>query len=174
MGSSQSKQDEKVSLHSETPIQFSPTLVEQLAQRLDSSEVPPERQSALDTEIRSKIQKQLFHLHKEEEHVRQQIEAALEKENLDRERSMAADDAAAGSVKTSAALLGDLEEIQTKIDRFKSRKDLAHFPAVKEHQDAVIACYQSQPQKTLDCWRQVQKFKASVAQVEQDYFKSLQ
>lgn len=121
--------------------QFSPDVVDQMSNRLASPEPTPERQSTLDAHIRSRIQAELVQLRKEEENVRQQIESALEKENLDRERAMAQDADESGGVKSSAALLGDLEEIQSKIDRFKSRKNLADFPALKEHQQAVIACY---------------------------------
>lgn len=78
--------------------------------------------------------------------MREEIQQTLEKENLDRERSMAgeaseAGDTASGTVKSSAALLGDLEEIQTKIDRFKSRSLLTDHPAVKAYQEAVVSCY---------------------------------
>lgn len=74
--------------------------------------------------------------------MRQQIEAALEKENLDRERSLAGDQPAeTGGIKSSAVLLGDLEQMQAKIGRFKTRISLQDHPQVKEHQQAVISCY---------------------------------
>lgn len=162
-----------------------------LADRLASPETTPERQSTLDAHIRSRIQSELEHLRKEEENVRQEIEKALEKENLDRERTMAGtasetEGDALGDVKSSAALVGDLEEIRSKVDRFQTRRDLSAFPAVKADGEAVISCYQcvyflfdtstallicifvrANPTTPLDCWRQVQNFKASVAQVEQ-------
>ncbi|KAJ3514577.1 hypothetical protein NMY22_g14686 [Coprinellus aureogranulatus] len=71
--------------------QFSPDVVNQLSDNLETPETTPQRQSVIDAHIRARIQGELERLKKEEEDVRHQIEAALEKENLDRERSMAGD-----------------------------------------------------------------------------------
>jgi MICOS complex subunit MIC19 len=109
--------------------------------------VPPERQTTLDEQVRSRIQSELKRLREEEENVRRQIESALEKENLDRERSMAGgqDDEAAesttNSVGSSAALMGDLDEIRSKVDRFHAKRDLAEYPIVKSSGEAVVSCY---------------------------------
>lgn len=113
-----------------------------------ASTVPsPERQSTLDAHIRSRIQSELEHLRQQEDEVKQEIERALEKENLDRERAMAgevsrgAEEGSAGSVKSSAALLGDLEELREKVDRFQSRRALTEFPEVQATSEAVVSCY---------------------------------
>lgn len=114
----------------------------------------------------------------------------MEKENLDREKAMAGQAseegrAGAGSVKSSAALLGDLEEIRSKIDRFQIRKSLASYPGLKASQDALVSCYKyvvismwaimvinitfskrSHATSSLDCWMEVVNFKNSVAQLE--------
>lgn len=76
--------------------------------------------------------------------MRERIEQALEKENLDRERSLAGETVTGdetGSVKDSVSLLNDLEDIRQKVDRFHSRKDLQDVPQVKSYQEAVLACY---------------------------------
>jgi len=80
--------------------------------------------------------------------VRREIEAVLERENLDRERGMTGDDssdtagAAHGNVKNSTVLLGDLEEIRQKVDRYHARASLTDHPEVKEAREAVVSCYQ--------------------------------
>ena len=77
--------------------------------------------------------------------MQREIEAALERENLDRERGMAGDadaDAAHGDVKNSTVLLGDLEEVRQKVDRYRVRASLADHLSVKEARDAVASCYQ--------------------------------
>ncbi|KAJ7429791.1 hypothetical protein B0H11DRAFT_2401356, partial [Mycena galericulata] len=51
----------------------------------------PERQNTIGAQIRARIQAELQHLHAEEQSMRDQIQAALEKENLDCERAMAGD-----------------------------------------------------------------------------------
>jgi len=102
---------------------------------------------------------------------------ALEKENLEREKSMAGEvaerDGTLGSVKSSAALMGDLEEIRSEVDRFHSRQEAEGVRVVKEKGEAVVSCYRSHPTATLECWREVSEFKASVAQAEQEYYDSL-
>lgn len=180
MGASQSKpdSDEQV-FRAETPIQFSEDVVNDLVDHT-ATPVPPERQSTLDAQIRSRIQAELQHLRQEEEAVREEIERALEKENLDRERAMAGEaaDAAdgadeAGRVKSSAALMGDLEELRQKVERFQTRRALNEFPDVQAKSEAVVNCYKSHPTTTLDCWREVNEFKNSVAKVEQHYIDTL-
>lgn len=126
--------------------QFSQDVVNQLSNRLESSDTSPERQTVLDAHIRARIQDELEHLRREEEHVQQEIERALEKENLDKERAMAGkasggDGSSAGEVRSSAALQGDLEEIREKISKYQSRKELAEYPEVKNSGDAVVECY---------------------------------
>jgi altered-inheritance-of-mitochondria protein 13 len=83
--------------------------------------------------------------------VQREIEAALERENLDRERGMAGDattaaaagaDGAHGDVKNSTVLLGDLEEVRQKVDRYRVRASLADHLGVKETREAVASCYQ--------------------------------
>jgi MICOS complex subunit MIC19 len=106
--------------------------------------VAPERQSSIDAHIRSRIQVELEHLRKEEEHVRREIESTLEKENLDRERAMAGvpeSEATVGTLKSSTALSEDLEQIRSKIDRFHPRKRLELFPHVKSAGETVLSCY---------------------------------
>ena len=73
--------------------------------------------------------------------VQREIEAALERENLDRERGMAGEGAAHGDVKNSTVLLGDLEEVRQKVDRYRIRASLADLPEVKEAREAVASCY---------------------------------
>ncbi|KAF5391845.1 hypothetical protein D9757_001622 [Collybiopsis confluens] len=177
MGASQS--NGQVVLRSETPVQFAPDVIEQLSERQASSTPTPERQSTLDEHIRTRIQNEVRQLRKAEEQVQEEIRSALEKENLDREKTMAGEasvnaEAGAGSVKSSAALLGDLEEIRVKIDRFQTRKSLVNYPELKASQDALISCYKSHLNSSLQCWKEVANFKASVSQLEKEYFKTLQ
>lgn len=119
-----------------------------------------------------------------------EIEQALEKENLDKEREMAGEETGTaegvtGSLKSSTSLLGDLEDVRQKVERFHKRKDLEESPLLREKGEAVVLCYQSvdfvphtsfidptigdrsNPTTPLDCWRAVGEFKAAVSKVEQ-------
>lgn len=110
-----------------------------------SADTSPERQSTLDAHVRARIQAELQHLRAEEEIVQKEIELALERENIDREMSSAggepSDEVAEGDAKNSTTLMGDLEEIRTKVDRFQARRQLSDYPAVKESGEAVVLCY---------------------------------
>ncbi|KAG6889786.1 hypothetical protein C0992_004204 [Termitomyces sp. T32_za158] len=193
MGASQSKSetDEHV-FTNETPISFSHDVVNQLSDRLESSETSLERQSALDSHIRSKIQGEIEGLRQEEDRIRQEIELALEKENLDREKGSSEDGTEGiGRIRGSVELMGDLEEIRSKVDRYQHRKDLSEFPEVRSAAEAVVSCYRcafstpslnnlvckllrTHSSTPLDCWKEVAQFKDSVALVEQQHFKALQ
>ena len=121
--------------------QFSGDVVNSLADRSAATDPTPERQATIDEHIRGRINSELSRLRAEEENVQSEIARALEKENLDRERGMAGDAEEAGGVKSSAALMGDLEEIRSKVDRFKERRGLKDFPTVKAGAEAVAECY---------------------------------
>jgi MICOS complex subunit MIC19 len=117
-------------------------VVNHLSDQLHASEVPPARQTTLDEQIRARIQNELAHLREEENSVREEIERALEKENLDKERALAGgSDEENGGAKSSTALMGDLEEVRQKVDRFKTRRDLTDFPEVKVKGEAVVSCF---------------------------------
>jgi len=127
-------------------VQFSPDVVSRLADRIEATEPTPERQSILDAHVRARIHDELEHLKKEEEHVRQEIERALERENLDREKSMAGealegDRASVGDVKNSAALLGDLEEVRIKVERYHTNRNMSEFPGIDASSAALVECY---------------------------------
>ncbi|EGO00362.1 hypothetical protein SERLA73DRAFT_180937 [Serpula lacrymans var. lacrymans S7.3] len=176
MGAGQSKpeSDDNEYRH-ETPIQFSQDVVNHLADRVNLPETTPERQTTLDAHIRSRIQADLKQLRTEEENVQREIEVALEKENLDRERSMAGDteEEAHGDIKSSTSLMNDIEEIRSKVDRTQTRQQLGDLFEVNEKSQAVASCYQSNPTTPLNCWREVASFKMSVARAETQYFESL-
>ncbi|KAG8217404.1 P-loop containing nucleoside triphosphate hydrolase protein [Butyriboletus roseoflavus] len=152
--------------HPETPIEISPDVVNNLSARLASENTMPERQFAIDSHVRERIQNELTALRAEEETVQLEIHRALEKENLDREMSMVEDGSTHGGLKTGVALIGDLEEIREKVDRFQTRRQLGDFPSVQETGEAIASCYRMNLTTPLECWREVVRFKAAVADAE--------
>jgi MICOS complex subunit MIC19 len=158
MGAGQSRTEDEKVFYNETPIQvctfcvfnanryltvtvqFSQQVVDQLQA---SPAMPSERQSTLDAHVQSRIQAELARLQEQEKEVREQIETALEKENLDRERVMAGeeDPEVVGSIKSSASLMGDLDEVEKKVERYHSKLDPIDYPQVKEHGEALASCY---------------------------------
>jgi len=173
MGASQSKADNEQVFYNPVPIQVSPELASQLSDATLSPDVSPARQAALDAGVRAKISAEAARLHEGDDILRREIEAALERENLDRERSMAGDADETGNVKNSTTLLGDLEEVRQKVDRYRARASLADHPDVKKASEAVASCYQTNPTTALNCWSEVAAFRGAVARLEQEYVDSL-
>jgi len=167
------------------PQQVSEELATQLSDTSLSPEVSPIRHAILDQNVRAKISAEATRIHGEGEgvdNVQREIEAALERENLDRERGMAGDaDAEAeakggvahGDIKNSTVLLGDLEEVRQKVERYRERASLTDHLSVKEAREAVASCYQANPTTTLNCWSEVAAFRSTVAELEQKYVDSL-
>jgi altered-inheritance-of-mitochondria protein 13 len=46
-----------------------------------------------------------------------------------------------GNVKSSASLMGDLDEVQKKVERYHAKRDSADYPHVKEQSEALVSCY---------------------------------
>jgi altered-inheritance-of-mitochondria protein 13 len=101
----------------------------------------PERQSTLDAHIRARINAELGRLREEEKLVQEQIEAALEKENLSREREGPDRDEAEGGATNSLSIQGALEEVQRKVDRFHAKRDISGYLSVNESSQKLIECY---------------------------------
>ena len=136
-------------------MQFSQDVIHHLSDSLVSTNTSPERQSTLDAHVKSRIATELKRLRAEEEDVRNQIRAALEKENLDREANLVGTPAVAAAVGTeggagaegprkvtsSTMLKGDLDEIQAKAEKYQARRALEQLPGVQEKQQALVECY---------------------------------
>ncbi|EJU05671.1 hypothetical protein DACRYDRAFT_20085 [Dacryopinax primogenitus] len=195
MGADQSKpsQDaEKIVYGDQSSVNFSADLLSHLSDTHASPHPTPERQETLDAHIRSRIHAELQRLQHEETEVRAEIERVLEKENLDREAASVSASAPAegegeeGAVEEkevagpgavhSGILSRDMEELRKKVERFESGKMMRGEgrEEVKEKQDALVACYKANPTRSLDCWREVGEFKASVAKLEDRYIRSFQ
>lgn len=116
-----------------------------LADSASSASGVAERQSTLDARVRARIDTELVRLREEEEQVRREIEGALEKENIDHElhgSTVAQEDSEEGSERValhSVTLLGDVEEIRQKVDKFHS-KHVELDLAAQAAQD-VVQCY---------------------------------
>ncbi|KAI5124018.1 hypothetical protein M0805_003850 [Coniferiporia weirii] len=185
MGAGQSKNEleDEVTL-TQTPVQFSQDVVNHLADAAAAPGPSLERQSAMDNQIRNHIQAELMRLQQEEQELRREIEVTLEKENLDyevrateRNEGDTTEEAPSGDSQnalSSTVLLGDLEEVRRKVDKFHSNREYVNQNSAAHAADAVSSCYRNSANGPLDCWREVVAFKSCVAQMEQDYIASFQ
>ncbi|WVQ84307.1 hypothetical protein IAT38_006459 [Cryptococcus sp. DSM 104549] len=163
MGAAQSSQNahEQVVTAPEpsTSVQFSPTLIS----RLSSPHEPAPASSSTDEVVRRRLAAESAHLRAQEAEILKSISAALEKENLDKEKPG-----------MSSEVLGrDIEEIKEKVERMKEKRT-KEGEAVRAARESVEKCYLSNSDRPLDCWKEVESFKAEVAKLEQAFVKSLQ
>lgn len=120
------------------------------SQSTPSSTVPASRQQALDAHIQQRIASELQQLRQQEQQVREEIERALEKENLDRERgsssSNGGDEASADkpALSHSASLLQDLEQLEKRASGLKKeRAETNEWKAVDSGKEALERCFRS-------------------------------
>ena len=116
-------------------------MIDHLQESTGSPGPSPERQSTLDAHIRARINAELGRLREEERVVREQIEAALEKENLNKERTGTDGDEAEVGVNSSSSVQGALEEVQKRVNRFHAKRDLRGYLLVSESSQKLIECY---------------------------------
>ena len=120
--------------------------MDSLVDASNSSAPSPGRQASIDAHIRSRIESELARLRNEEEEVRKQIEASLEKENIDSEAAAAGAgegtdaEGEGGESLHSGLLLGDIEEVRQKIDKFHGKSKGEEDPATLAGQ-ALATCY---------------------------------
>ena len=144
--------------------------------------------------MRQRIQAELAKLQAEEEVVKSALRAALERENLARERNftgtsrllstrctiyrvkyMAGESKVDGDSEVTnagsrgtASLHEDIEAIKRRVERYSQRKQLGTGAdsAVEASRQAVVKCYRENAERPLDCWKQVEEFKQQVASIE--------
>ncbi|BGP23285.1 hypothetical protein JCM10295v2_002179 [Rhodotorula toruloides] len=156
------------------PIQFSESLINHLSsQSLPSSSVPSTRQAALDQHIQQRIASELQHLRQQEQQVRDEIERALEKENLDRERGAVEGEAGKG-LSHSATLMKDLESLlERSAGLRKQRGETDEWRAVDDGKKALHKCFLENTKSPLNCRDEAERFKQAVASVEKAFFATV-
>jgi len=157
----------------ETPISFSPGLINHLSDiPSGGSNTAPssQRQATLDSHIKSRIASELARLKSEEDQVIQQVEAALEKENLDKELSSEQE---AGQSVSSVVLERDVEEITKRVERNRAKRTELEGGQVGESKSRLLVCLKENQNTSLNCWQEVKDFKETVAGIEKNFVKSI-
>ncbi|GAA5881929.1 hypothetical protein JCM1840_005417 [Sporobolomyces johnsonii] len=159
----------------DSPVQFSESLINHLSsQSLPTSAVPSSRQDALDSHIQARIATELSKLRQQEAQVRDEIERALEKENLDREMGAAANQDGGKALSHSTTLLKDLEELEKRTASLKKqREETDEWRRVDEGKKDLEKCFAGNMTTPLNCRTQAEKFQAAVAAVEKAFVQSI-
>ncbi|GAA5949723.1 hypothetical protein JCM21900_003271 [Sporobolomyces salmonicolor] len=177
MGATGSKPDQEVVdggadatffAHRDSPVQFSESLINHLSsQSLPTSAVPSSRQDALDSHIQARIATELSKLRQQEAQVRDEIERALEKENLDREMGAASAQEGGKALSHSTSLIKDLEELEKRTASLKKqREETDEWRRVDDGKNELEKCFAGNMTTPLNCRTQAEKFQAAVAAVE--------
>ncbi|BEI92927.1 uncharacterized protein CcaverHIS019_0505550 [Cutaneotrichosporon cavernicola] len=139
-----------------TSVEFSPSLLQRLM-------APRAAAPSTDDLVRQRLAAESAALRQKEAEILGSISAALEKENLDRDKPG-----------TSSEVLGnDIEAVREKIARMAQDKKNLETPELAAARAGVVACYKNKPEHALDCWREVDAFKVQVSKLEQAFVKSL-
>ncbi|KAL1412199.1 hypothetical protein Q8F55_003209 [Vanrija albida] len=144
-----------------TSVEFSPTLIQRLAN--PGAYPAPATAQSTDELVRQKLAAESAALRSKEAEILSSISSALEKENLDREKGL------------SSEVLGrDIEEVREKVERIVEDRKNRQGAGVVAAKEGVVACYLANPDRPLDCWKEVEAFKAEVSKLESAFVKSLQ
>ncbi|SCV74225.1 BQ2448_6657 [Microbotryum intermedium] len=133
--------------------------------------VPLSRQHQLDSHIQSRIRSEIDRLQSQERSIRQQIEAALEKENLDKERSSSSSQQGGSTPRHSASLMDDLARLEKSSQAlFKgASKELIgneQWQRFEQREQSLLNCLKNNKETPLDCADQVDKFRQAVQTIE--------
>ncbi|KAL7418509.1 hypothetical protein Q5752_006967 [Cryptotrichosporon argae] len=162
--SSQAPQEQVISApEPSTSVEFAPSLISRLA----SPASPAPSTTSTDDVVRQRLASEAAHIRQQEAEILSSISAALEKDNLDKEQG-----AAAGL--SSDRLGRDIDDVREKVERLRREREGKESARIREAKDEVTRCYLSHPDRPLDCWKEVEAFKAEVSALEQAFVKSMQ
>ncbi|KAF7503498.1 hypothetical protein GJ744_003689 [Endocarpon pusillum] len=166
------------------PIQFSQELVDSLQA---SSETNASRAKALELHIASRVAAELAALERKEDETLRSLRESLSSELsstttpkkdqtnesrlLDLPSVPAPADAAAREdarqAQSSAKVFEELEKLRKGLS---DRKKVGAMPReVERTREDLVACLRKNDRRPLDCWREVEAFKAVVAKMEEDF-----
>jgi MICOS complex subunit MIC19 len=105
-----------------------------------SANVPPARQSTLDSRVQEKIQTEVSKLKEKESEIEAEIQRVLDKETLEK-KVEDSDQIVDGKVRSSLSLQNDLDEIRQKVDHYHQRKEIVGVRETEQKAQAVAECY---------------------------------
>lgn len=109
--------------------QFSPSLIDRLSSPSSKSSSPAE--NSTDEIVRRRLAAESAHIRKQEADILAAISAALEKENMDKEKPG-----------MSSEILGrDIEEVREKVERMKKERTEKEGEGVRKAKEGVVKCY---------------------------------
>ncbi|KAE8450254.1 hypothetical protein EG329_006682 [Mollisiaceae sp. DMI_Dod_QoI] len=164
MGSGSSKPDSAPKSQvwtAETPVRFSQGLVDSLQ---SSPESDSTRSKTLELHIQARVAEELKQLQdratKEFEELQAKISAAEDKQKKDQPKS------AGDSLRELGreAVQNDVQQLRKKLEQRKKLADIDE--SIENAKSAVVKCLRDNDRRPLDCWKEVETFKAEVRRLE--------
>ncbi|ORE08923.1 hypothetical protein BCV72DRAFT_303298 [Rhizopus microsporus var. microsporus] len=146
MGLAQSKTQEEpiIFINPNVPVQFTPSFIHSLEKKVEQT---TERAEARQVEalVRERVAEELVKMKQAEKEISQKLQV----------ESARNDNHQLSSLETS----DDIENMIKNIQRTTTKE----IPLeIKKHQEKVIACYNNNKDRSLDCWKEVIDFKQAV------------
>ncbi|KAI9483197.1 MAG: hypothetical protein EXX96DRAFT_557256 [Benjaminiella poitrasii] len=155
MGINQSKspQEPIIFYNPNVPLQFSQSLVGSLEKKVErSAEKQQERQ--IENIVHQRVAVELEKIKKNEAKLSQEFYVDLTKKNAEKDDLNALD------------MNNDMEDMIKRIARSGAKE---FPPKIKQSQEKVIACYNNNKSRSLDCWKEVADFKQAVAEEQKKF-----
>ncbi|KAK6006433.1 hypothetical protein QM012_006843 [Aureobasidium pullulans] len=178
MGSGSSKpQGSQYVFAADSPVSFSPSVVDSLQ---NSPETDSTRQRNLELQIQQRVTAELERIREEEAQRLAQYTERLTPTTED--QSSSDDNSSSLKEKISSALTPsssqhkdrsndsvskEVAELRSKLERRKKLEQTD--PAVEKAKEGLVQCLRVNDRRPLDCWEQVEAFKAEVAKLEQKF-----
>ncbi|RCH91036.1 hypothetical protein CU097_006674 [Rhizopus azygosporus] len=146
MGLAQSKTQEEpvIFINPNVPVQFTPSFIHSLEKKVEQT---AERAEARQVEalVRERVAEELVKMKQAEKEISQKLQV----------ESAKSDNHQLSSLETNDDIEGMIKNIQ--------RTTTKEIPLeIKKHQEKVIACYNNNKDRSLDCWKEVIDFKQAV------------
>ncbi|KAL0091159.1 hypothetical protein J3Q64DRAFT_1710435 [Phycomyces blakesleeanus] len=161
MGAQQSKSEPVIFYNQNVPLQFSQGLVDSLETRTKSAPAASSQQvrpEEVEERVRERVAEELKRVQEKQEEINQRVYSDMAKKNIDNDQN-------------SVVLGADINNMIEKIKRTPAKA----IPAeIAERQEALVVCYKNNESRPLDCWKEVEAFKASVAKAQKTFVAAYQ
>ncbi|KAI7904071.1 uncharacterized protein BX663DRAFT_551124 [Cokeromyces recurvatus] len=155
MGLVQSKtqQEPIIFYNPNVPLQFSQSLVGSLEKKVEQS-TEKQQERHIEHIVQQRVAEELEKIKQKEAELKKEFHVELKEQNAEKDDLNALD---------------MNEDIEAMIKRI-ARSGIKELPAkVKQCQDEVIACYNKNKSRSLDCWKEVDNFKQAVAEEQKKF-----
>ncbi|GAA5808676.1 hypothetical protein MFLAVUS_002070 [Mucor flavus] len=149
MGSTQSKQEPVIFYNPSVPLQFSTSLVQNLEKKAEQTTEKIEARQ-VESIVTKRVSEELEKLKQDESELKEKFYVELSENN----------NVNANTTNT------DIEAMIQRISR-NGTKELPE--QIQKAQQEVIACYDKNKSRSLDCWKEVTEFKHAVAEEQKKF-----